>query len=126
MKEMMTALEYLKEKARMADNCTTRCIDCPLGCSANETDTFSMCLERKHPEQSIAIVKKWSDEHPRKTILQDFREKYPHAEMHDGYPISICPYNLGYLKSRSAECIRLGGCTRQGYKVCWSQPLTDK
>ena len=65
-------INYLKEKERMSNHCKIDCDDCPLKLSGY----FCHILQRDYPEKAIAIVQKWSDEHPQRTILEDFLEKY--------------------------------------------------
>ena len=64
-------------------------------------------------------LKRYEDleEHPRKTFLQDFLEKYPKAPLdRDGTP-RACPEIFGYLPLDYVE--RCGGdCI-----ACWNQPL---
>ncbi len=56
----------------------------------------------------------------RKTILQDFLEKYPKAMVNEkGYPDGICPAELGYL-GESFVCKEIFD-TKCGN--CWNQPL---
>ena len=75
----MKALEFLREWHRMCQKYPF-CSDCPM-----EDSSSRSCMPCKWVfndiEKAIATVKKWSKEHPRKTILQDFLEKYPKAEL---------------------------------------------
>lgn len=59
----MDALTYLKERIRMCE-ANPFCSNCPL-------DKFEDC-ERADPEESVAVVKKWSAEHPIKTNGERF------------------------------------------------------
>lgn len=108
----MTAVEYLKEKARMTKtdkegHCKIDCDDCPL--HNNGTGLACCTFEQVYPERAVAIVQKWSEEHLRKTILQVFLEHYPDAYLGtDGHP-RICPRDLGYgtkicLEKSCGEC----------------------
>lgn len=50
-----------------------------------------------------------------KTILEDFKEKYPDAECwNEGHP-KICPNVLGY---NVLDCSEIATCAE-----CWAQPL---
>ena len=118
----MDAKEYMREKTRMFDslryglirgvsNCqSVPCSQCPLmresGCA-------------NHTEEGVDIVEKWSKEHPIKTILTDFLEKYPNATLkEDGIP-RFCPHHLGYGKDGEAHCRNLS-CVD-----CWNRPLYE-
>lgn len=103
----MTALEYFKEKERMTKKCSISCTDCPLFKENNTTGLRCGDLQGVHPEIAVSIVEKWAEEHPKKTILQDFLEKHPNALLDmDGTP-RICLKELGYPPdgySKGCEC----------------------
>lgn len=120
----MDAVKYLKEKWRMIENlesgsvkgCTSsKCAICPLSIDNNKT--LKMCpeFERDEPETAVEIVAKWSKEHPQKTILQDFLEKYPNAKTDSKGEPKTCCVNLGYKKYDECD---LDNCNS-----CWNRPL---
>lgn len=54
---------------------------------------FCHDFQAKYPDEAIAIVQKWSDEHPPKTYRDDFFEKFPGAvKDKDGYPLFAPDY----------------------------------
>ena len=119
----MDALKYFQEKARMtkADEkgrCTISCAHCPLFSHNHDevSDSICGCFELACPEKAIAIVQKWSDEHPVKTFLQDLLEHYPNTQLYDGHP-DFCPSDLGYESKIS--------CGRIGCVECWNQPVKE-
>lgn len=122
----MTALEYFKEKNRMTKKCSIDCTDFPLSSENNITGFACSGLQKKYPEIAISIVEKWSKEHPRKTILQDFLEKYPKAELiHNKFP-EICPYSLGYAEN--SQCVlddEERFCSEE-CEECWNRPMEEK
>lgn len=77
----MDAIKFIKEKTRMCESFGTTCIGCPL---------YSVCkkgyLSRTkyecwmfiitHAEQAVAIVEKWSNEHPIMTNKMKFEEVF--------------------------------------------------
>lgn len=106
----MDAVKYLKELSRMCDTYES-CSKCQIG-NISLRNTCSENL-RKFSEKAVEIVEKWSAEHPQKTILMDFLEKYPNAEFSEGIPKSCC-HLLGYPQPN--EC---------GFKTCtdcWNRP----
>lgn len=116
----MTALEYFKEKNRMTKKCSIDCSDCPLSSEKNTTGLCCGDLQRKYPEIAVDIVEKWSKEHPRKTFLQDFLEKYPNAPLSkEGIP-ETCAISLG-LKKETIE-----GCYEKECKDCWNTPVEEE
>lgn len=118
---------YMHEKARMTKSvvngvCHIRCTDCPLSRFNNNEKIVCSELELFHSETAVQIVQRWSDEHPPKTFLTEFLEKYPNAELNHGVP-KLCLKNLGIVS----------GCpkTKEGNfyvscRSCWNQPLPER
>lgn len=122
----MTALEYLKEKNRMTKKCSISCADCPLSSENNTTGFACSDFQGVHPEIAVSIVEKWSKEHPRKTILQDFLEKYPKAELiHNKFP-EICPYSLGYATNEKCFLDTEERFCSKECEECWNRPLEEE
>ena len=117
---------YLAEKQRMTKKhkpnagayiCELDCLDCPLSHSNNGIGEPCFGLETLYPEKVIAIVQKWSDEHPQKTFVTEFLNNYPNAVVNgDGIPDSVCPYDLGLTNKHDCRktCIE-----------CWNQPIEE-
>lgn len=131
----MTALEFLKCKDRicrtysMGYSKSTKytCKDCPIW--RNRPDKSEGCgiFLRKYPEKAISIVEKWSAEHPQKTLLQDFLEKYPKAPIEDDAFPAVCPFQLGY--ETESEKDKNGYCestARDSCRRCWNRPLEEE
>lgn len=105
--------EFCKKYMRMCksyENCE--------GCPRNGKG----CLEFDMDMDAIAelenYVEIWVEEHPQKTRLQDFREKYPNVSMEtDGTP-AICCINWGYRKE---------GCDpiKESCVDCWNMPVEE-
>lgn len=115
---------YFAEKQRMTKRrkdgiCELRCRDCPLCSENNGTSESLSCtsFEMHYPEKAVAIIQKWSDEHPPKTYLSEFLKNYPNAPLvHDGTP-EICLRKLGLTDIKTC---RVGGCVE-----CWNQPIEE-
>ena len=96
----MDAVEFLKEKERMCSKCTM----CPADKQNNGFDMDCDDLEVKKPEELVAIVEKWSAEHPVKTRQNEFLKMFPNPNlMRDGV-ISICPRYTDVNHRKQAEC----------------------
>lgn len=122
----MDAIKFLKEKNRMTKKCSIHCADCPLGSEKNTTGFACGDLQREYPEIVVNIVEKWSAEHPQKTILQDFLEKYPKAELiHNKFP-EICPYSLGYAENRQCVLDTEERFCSEECEECWNRPLEEE
>lgn len=91
------------------------CDKCPIGQACNN-DNYEYCPNwmGAYPVKAIAIVQKWSDEHPVKTIKEDFLEKYPQAvQTYDDLPV-VCAKHLGYGVVCFNDCAE-----------CWNRPLEE-
>lgn len=114
----MTALEYLKERNRMTKKCSISCSECGISYENNGEKYTCDVFECDFPEKAISIVQKWAEEHPKKTILQDFLEKYPNVEIdEDGLP-NLCPSFLGFKEFNKCGC-------KKACKDCWNSPLEE-
>lgn len=110
---------YFAEKLRMTkrtrqEGCKIKCSECPLSNQNNGTSEFMSCItfEMYHPEKAIAIVQKWSNEHPPKTYLTEFLKNYPNAPLEDDGTPNFCPYRLGLMSIDDCD----GNCIK-----CWNQ-----
>lgn len=111
----MDALKFLEEFNRMCNHHVKNyCKGCPRAespnCGVDE-------MNKEERAKLISDVEKWSKEHPRKTRLQDFKQKYPNMKLRDsGIPWACCSY-LGYCEScdeAKSNCI-----------VCWNMPVEE-
>ena len=103
-------LDYEHEHNRMCIK--NECDECTLNGFVGYCDVPDM-------KDKIDTVQKWSDEHPEhpeKTILEDFHEKYPNCKLEDGTPV-MCVNNLYNAKER---CPHTMPCTD-----CWNRPLSE-
>lgn len=114
---------YFAEKQRMTKRtknglCKIKCSNCPL-CSDNNGEGLSCpTFEMYYPEKAIAIIQKWSDEHPQKTYLSELLKNYPNAPLADNGTPDICPEKLGLTDIKTC---RVGGCVE-----CWNQPIEER
>lgn len=111
----MDAIKFFEERARM---CKTYygCIGCPI---YDSTDgILCECWIPKHPAEAVALVEKWSEEHLRSTLADDFLKKCPDAELNSfGAPI-VCAKSV--YGSAVANCNAYYTCTE-----CWNRPLSE-
>ena len=113
----MDALKFFKEFDRMCNYYSNEnCRGCP-------RETEPTCgitdLGPEGIKKLINDVDQWSKEHPQRTRLEDFKEKYPHAMMEtDGTP-TICCIDLGY---RQYDCDPL----KENCVDCWNMPVEDE
>lgn len=113
--------QYFAEKQRMVklqtgEVCEISCEECPLSSMNNGEDIVCSDFETCYPEKAIAIIQKWSDEHPQRTYLSEFLKNYPNTLLNDaGLPIDVCLYNLGLT-----DCKEDRNCVD-----CWNQPIEE-
>lgn len=115
---------YFAEKKRMVKLtdtgvCEIKCTNCPLSEKNNGKGRLCVDYELQYPEEVIAIVQKWSDEHPQRTYLTEFIKHYPNALLNDtGLPKGVCLYNLGLMSL--TDCKKNRDCVK-----CWNQPIEE-
>lgn len=118
---------YFNEKQRMTKKhklnggayiCELNCTECPLSSLNNGTTDNMACsdFETLYPEKAIAIVQKWSDEHPQKTYLTELLKIFPNAPLEDDGTPNFCPYRLGLMSEDN--CRKDHNCVK-----CWNQPI---
>lgn len=113
----MDAVRYLKESERRCDSFDDHCAGCEIK-SAKNGITCGAYI-KKHPEQAVAIVEKWSAEHPQETRFTYFLKCFPNAILlEDGVPLRVCPHFLGICKDK---CSSMRNC-----KECWNTALEEE
>lgn len=115
---------YFKEKARMTKKrkygvCKLKCTNCPLSVKNNGTGVSCSHFETGYPGKAIAIMQKWSDEHPQKTYLSELLEHFPNVPLTTTeIPEDICPFHLGFMSKD--DCRNDRNCIK-----CWNQPIKN-
>lgn len=111
--------EFCKKYMRMCksyENCE--------GCPRDYKGCLDFGVELDELDELENDVEQWSKEHPQRTRLQDFREKYPNAEVYpDGQPV-ICCARLGYRK----YCGESFDDNHEEFKICfncWNMPVEE-
>lgn len=107
---------YLVEKNRMLNSlgregrtsscmcAETECADCPLSKWKNGLNLSCAILEFKYPLEATEIVRKWAEEHPRKTRKDVLLEKFPNAKLtKDGVP-AVCADSIGICTCECKTC----------------------
>lgn len=123
----MDAIKYFEEKRRMLNSLGKNgpgcvgvlCGDCPFSSFDNGMNISCAEIEIDYPEEAVAIIEKWSQEHPRKTMLSDLLEKYPKVSLEkNGTPV-FCPEELGYCEKAYCDINDLN-CVK-----CWNRQLEE-
>lgn len=114
---------YLKEKSRITGDCATKlCSECLLSCDNNGTGALCDDFERMYPDRAVAIVQRWSDEHPMKTYKDDFLEKFPNAPKNkNGFPITApCDLYMKFRNNNFYSCSCIDSCDN-----CWDKVMEE-
>ena len=123
----MDAKKFFEEWQRMCDSHKDTCESCLVVAycqcysyiPSNGDGVFggSMSIDNL-----LEMVEQWSKEHPRKTRLDDFKEKYPNAQVSEkGFPLFV-PRILGYCRAdRCRDCPHVGEEVRD----CWNAEVED-
>lgn len=100
----MDAVKYLKEVYRMCD-LMEECRNCPLnGCDLTfPCKGTKVSAEYKDTEKCVAVVEKWSAEHPIKTRQSEFLKMFPDASIGVNGALVIAPCNVN-TKFESEIC----------------------
>lgn len=97
----MDAVMFVKEWKRMCRSSKT-CLSCSIGKSAGVSTVCSNVV-KEEPEKYVAIVEKWSAEHPIKTRQSEFLKMFPNADIRNEV-IRICPRKIDQNSITSEEC----------------------
>ena len=101
----MDAVEFLKEKERMCRSYTCEsCVKCPCDDINNGFDMTCDCLAGEKPEEFVAIIEKWSVEHPAKTRQSEFLKIFPNADLMRSGVVNICPRYTDVNCRKQDEC----------------------
>lgn len=115
----MDAIKFLKERKRMCDSYPIICGKCKI----SEAKDGLHCYEFQYtfPERAVAIVEKWSEEHPQETRLSQFLKYYPNAPL-DMYGIPhACVKDFGIVEYEYLCCDDGADCPD-----CWNTPIKEE
>lgn len=106
MADCAKTVDFLREWYRMCG--ALACADCPANSQSNGHDCSCPTLKIKYPEDAIAIVQKWSDEHPVITWESKLKELLPNVDISKIIG-TCCPYNLLGGEAPNMETCRSSG-----------------
>ena len=122
----MNTYEYIMERKRMCDSFGTKCKGCP----ANFDGIFCCglaAMSTLDTKEQIAIVEKWSKEHPKKKTRQEvFLKQNPEARL-DAYGVlRICPVEISAeYRDKGGECLLLYSDCRDCRKDFWMAEVKE-
>lgn len=115
----MDAVKFIEERNRMCKSFGTKCKGCPaFNDNENEMNCEVSVMSTLDVTAQIAIVEKWSAEHPRKTRQSVFMENYPDSLVNDSGVLRLCPrYISDAYRDDNGECkeptIKCVDCRRE-------------
>lgn len=116
----MDAVEFVNKMNRMCLK-YPGCVGCPIETENQDED----CMSKVPAEQMVAIVEKWTSEHPRKTRQSVFLEQYPDADISDdGLPdVAPCQLCVGLIHGESTEDCENRGLCVECRREFWDQEV---
>ena len=104
----MDAVEFLKTLCRM---CNCECCNCEF---KKRLSVFETCTawRKTHPDEAVAIVEKWADEHPAKTRQSEFLEQFPNVRLDTNEIIDISPCRVDpkQYSFNGKDCCKFRSC----------------
>lgn len=110
--EFKQAMRVIKRICTARDGCE-KCeleLNCPFVTVPSDHDY----------DKAEAILTIWAAEHPERTIMDDFFEKFPKAQRDDNGCPATCARRLGYVcecliaEDKASDCV-----------ACWRRPLEE-
>ena len=116
----MAEFNVLKELARMVKPdkngiCTIGCFNCPISGANNGENKECAKFVRLYPEKATEIIRKWSQDHPKKTRADLILEHFPDAQWYN-----INPCHIFGSKWEYENCERYKDCA-ECRKTVWNE-----
>ena len=122
----MNTYEYIMERKRMCDSFDTKCKGCP----ANFDGMFCCglaAMSTLDTKEQIAIVEKWSAEHPKKkkkTRQDIFLKQYPETRIGDNGCICLCPGDVfNVYRNTYGTCAKPNAFCPNCRREFWTQEV---
>lgn len=99
----MDAIEYLKVRSRMTNNCNISCGNCPLYYENNGKKKTCTEFESLYPNEAIKIVEEWGDKYPRMTNKDKYIEVMKNT-FGDNFDLDICSQRMPQCRCSDVKC----------------------
>lgn len=115
----MDAVEFLKKLKRMCDENRDinegSCYGCEIFAKKVYIGISCSSFTEQYPEEAVAIIEKWSAEHPAKTRQSEFLKVLPFAPTDEnGVPITM-PCHVDYRASKRCNSYTDCGACKKEY-----------
>lgn len=124
----MDAVKFLKEAIRMCES-STGCT----GCVLEQENAIMPCnclttsMETEEPDKLVAIIEKWSKEHPIKTRQDKFLEQYPDTLVDAQGIININPCMIKKQKfNQTKDCSNFNISCEECREKFWGEELKNE
>lgn len=84
------------------------CSNCPL--FIERKGKIPHCADMEYPIEATEIVRKWAEEHPRKTRKSILFEKFPGARLKENGSPYVCCWQLGMATKKDCNGITCMDC----------------
>ncbi len=124
----MDAVKFLKEAMRMCGS-YTNCTNCVLKrkSAAMRCHCFTTSIETEAPDKLVAIIEKWSKEHPIKTRQSEFLEQYPDTLVDVQGIININPCMIERQRfNHTKDCSNFNISCEECREKFWSEELKNE
>lgn len=117
---------FLREWKRMCESSNVRCSQCAIMKSGNKSCREIIVNDTVNAEK---IIQEWSDDHQRKTYLEDFKDKFPKTtESDDDITRADSKYCVSLLYGEAPKMMTENGHTYScngRCEKCWNQPMSE-
>lgn len=117
----MDAIEYLKVRSRMTNDCNISCDKCLLGYDKNSRGVSCSGLETNYPKEAIKVVEDWSKEHPIMTNTEKYKQLMK-SILGDDFEIENCPNRSHDVPS--CACDKMNDCSE--CEKFWNSEYKEK
>lgn len=115
----MDAVEYLKEFGRMCafQKKHGSCKECPIETQIQDSNELKFCKIGvfNYPDSTVAIVEKWSFDHPRETYRTHFLKAFPNA-ISFGRVCKNAVYNMNQGRCNAGFDAKCSDCWDEPYE----------
>ena len=118
----MDAVKFLKEALRMCES-YTNCTDCVLEQKGAVVpcNCFITSIETEALDKLVAIIEKWTKEHPIKTRQSEMLKMFPMTRLNEEGIIDIDPCDVNTSLGQDSQCQNLD--CRICKKMFWKEEI---
>lgn len=108
-------MDMFKEYLRMCNE-INNCNKCPIYIESSTVQCNGWMADNY--DEAVSLIRKWAEEHPKKTYEQDFLEKFPNARKYEDGELEACVRTMYGVK-----CPHIS--SQMSCKDCWNRPMEE-